>query len=158
MDSVSKRYEEEKMAVIIMELIGKKHDEIFYPTFSGVCQSYNYYPVSHMKREEGIAFLALGLGKTIADGEKSLRYSPKYPDILPQYYSTKSTINNSQNKFFALNLNKNIDVIKKGESKNLHKYNLSLVESHGELKISASVISNQDNIIREFSIMKVLEF
>ena len=149
MDSVSKRYEEEKMAVIIMELIGKKHDEIFYPTFSGVCQSYNYYPVSHMKREEGIAFLALGLGKTIADGEKSLRYSPKYPDILPQYYSTKSTINNSQNKFFALNLNKNIDVIKKGESKNLHKYNLSLAESHGELKVSASVISNQDNIIRE---------
>ena len=72
MDSVSKRYEEEKMAVIIMELIGKKHDEIFYPTFSGVCQSYNYYPVSHMKRNEGIAFLALGLGKTIADGEKSL--------------------------------------------------------------------------------------
>ena len=149
MDSVSKRYEEEKMAVIIMELIGKKHDEIFSPTFSGVCQSNNYYPVSHMKREEGIAFLALGLGKTIADGEKSLRYSPKYPDILPQYYSTKSTINNSQNKFFALNLNKNIDVIKKGESKNLHKYNLSLAESHGELKISASVISNQDNIIRE---------
>ena len=149
MDSVSKRYEEEKMAVIIMELIGKKHDEIFYPTFSGVCQSYNYYPVSHMKREEGIAFLALGLGKTIADGEKSLRYSPNYPDILPQHYSTKSTINNSQNKFFALNLNKNIDVIKKGESKNLHKYNLSLAESHGELKVSASVISNQDNIIRE---------
>ncbi|MBI71927.1 MAG: hypothetical protein CMG61_00460 [Candidatus Marinimicrobia bacterium] len=149
MDSVSKRYEEEKMAVIIMELIGKKHDEIFYPTFSGVCQSYNYYPVSHMKREEGIAFLALGLGKTIADGEKSLRYSPKFPDIIPQYYSTKSTINNSQNKFFALNLNKNIDVIKKGESKNLHKYNLSLAESHGELKVSASVISNQDNIIRE---------
>tara|TARA_Y100000994_G_scaffold32339_1_gene22818 strand:+ start:688 stop:3663 length:2976 start_codon:yes stop_codon:yes gene_type:complete len=149
MDSVSKRYEEEKMAVIIMELIGKKHDEIFYPTFSGVCQSYNYYPVSHMKRSEGVSFLALGLGKTIADGEKSLRYSPKYPNILSQYYSIKSTINNSQNNFYALNLNKNIDVLKKGESKNLHKYNLHIAEKHGELKIVASVISNDDNIIRE---------
>ena len=149
MDSVSKRYEEEKMAVIIMELIGKKHDEIFYPTFSGVCQSYNYYPVSHMKRNEGIAFLALGLGKTIADGEKTLRYSPKYPDILPQYYSVKSTINNSQNKFYALNLNKNIDVLKKGESKNLHKYNLDIAEKHGELTSVASVISNEDSIIRD---------
>ena len=149
MDSVSKRYEEEKMAVIIMELIGKKHDEIFYPTFSGVCQSYNYYPVSHMKRNEGIAFLALGLGKTIADGEKSLRYSPKYPDILSQYYSVKSTINNSQNNFYALNLNKNIDVLKKGESKNLHKYNLDIAEKHGELSYSASVISNEDNMVRE---------
>ena len=149
MDSVSKRYEEEKMAVIIMELIGKKHDEIFYPTFSGVCQSYNYYPVSYMNRNEGISFLALGLGKTIADGEKSLRYSSKYPDILSQYYSIKSTINNSQNDFYALSLNKNIDVLKKGESKNLHKYKLNIAEKHGELKHIASTISNEDNIIRE---------
>ena len=149
MDSVSKRYEEEKMAVIIMELIGKKHDEIFYPTFSGVCQSYNYYPVSHMKRNEGIAFLALGLGKTIADGEKALRYSPKYPEILSQYYSIKSTANNSQNNFYALNLDRNIDVLKKGESKNLHKYNLEVAEKHGELTSVAGVISSEDNIIRE---------
>ena len=82
MDSISQRYEEEKMAIIIMELIGKNNDNIFYPTISGVCQSYNYYPVSHMDRKDGITFLALGLGKTIADGGKSLRYCPKYPNII----------------------------------------------------------------------------
>ena len=76
-----------------MELAGKKHNELFYPSFSGVAQSYNYYPVSYMERSEGVIFAALGLGKTIVDGEKSLRFSPKYPKILSQYYSIKSTIN-----------------------------------------------------------------
>ena len=68
------------MAVIIMEMIGKNHNGRFYPTFSGVAQSFNYYPVSHMKRKQGVSFVALGLGKTIADGKKSLRFSPYYPD------------------------------------------------------------------------------
>jgi len=62
-------HEEEKMAIIIMEMTGKNHNEKFYPSFSGVAQSYNYYPVSHMKRNQGIAFVALGLGKTIAEGK-----------------------------------------------------------------------------------------
>ena len=56
-----------------MELIGQQKNQRFYPTFSGVAQSYNYYPISYMKRNEGVAYLALGFGKTIADGEKSLR-------------------------------------------------------------------------------------
>ena len=101
------------MAIIIMELIGKNNDNIFYPTISGVCQSYNYYPVSHMDRKDGITFLALGLGKTIADGGKSLRYCPKYPNIISQNYSTKASINNSQNKFYALKLNNGINPMKK---------------------------------------------
>ena len=147
MDSMSQRYEEEKMAIIIMELIGKNHDNIFYPTFSGVIQSYNYYPVSHMERKDGVAFLALGLGKTIADGEKSLRYCSKYPDILPQYYSTKSMINNSQNEFYALNLNNYS--LESGESSNLEKCNLEDAEKHGELKHIAGVITQEDNILRE---------
>ena len=149
MDTISHRYEEEKMAVIIMELIGKKHNQIFYPTFSGVAQSYNYYPVSYMKRNEGVVFTALGLGKTIVDGEKSLRFSPKYPDILSQYYSIKSTITNSQNKFYALKMNKGENPIKYGELKNLKLYDLSIAEKDGNLKHLASVISSQDNIVRD---------
>ena len=78
-------HEEEKMAVIIMELVGKSHANRFYPSASGLAQSFNYYPVSYMKRKEGVAYLALGLGRTIAEGEKSLRFSPKYPGIIPQY-------------------------------------------------------------------------
>jgi hypothetical protein len=98
--------EQEKMAIIIMELIGQSFDNRFYPTFSGTTQSFNYYPVSYMKRNEGVAFVALGLGRTVAEGEKSLRFSPKYPAILPQYYSIKATLASSQNSFYVLDLNK----------------------------------------------------
>ena len=142
------RLEEEKMAIIIMELAGKKHNELFYPSLSGVAQSYNYYPVSYMKRNEGVVFTALGLGKTIVDGEKSLRFSPKYPKILSQYYSIKSTINNSQNKFYALDMNKGKNPLKFGESKNLKKFNLDIAEFDGELANIASTITS-DNLLRD---------
>ena len=143
-----RRLEEEKMGVIIMELAGQKHNNLFYPTFSGVAQSYNYYPVSYMKREEGVIFTALGLGKTIVDGETSLRFSPKYPDILPQYYSTKSILNNSQNKFYALNMKNGINTMNSGETKNLEKFDLSIAENDGVLRHVASVIT-KDNILRD---------
>jgi len=142
------RLEEEKMGIIIMELGGKKHNELFYPSFSGVAQSFNYYPVSYMERKEGVVFTALGLGKTIVDGEKSLRFSPKYPKILPQYYSIKSTLNNSQNKFYALDMNKGKNPLKDGEAKNLKKFDLSVAENDNELQNIASVVT-RDNIMRD---------
>ena len=149
MDNYSHRHEEEKMAIIIMELIGKQYDNHFYPNFSGVAQSYNYYPVSYMERNEGIVFTALGLGKTIVDGEKSLRFSPKYPNILTQNYSKKSTINNSQSKFYALNIADGKNPIKDGESKNLLLYDLSTAEKDKTLRHLASVVSSNDNIVRD---------
>ncbi|HOO91120.1 MAG TPA: PEP/pyruvate-binding domain-containing protein, partial [Syntrophales bacterium] len=75
----------ESMAVIIQQLSGREYGEYFYPDISGVAQSHNFYPVSHMKSEEGIAHIALGLGKTVVEGEKALRFSPKYPEIMPQF-------------------------------------------------------------------------
>ena len=77
------RIEEEKMAVMLMEMVGQNYNGRYYPSFSGTAQSFNFYPVSYMKRDEGVVHLALGLGRTIANGEKSLRFSPKYPGILP---------------------------------------------------------------------------
>ena len=143
------RHEEEKMAVVIMELIGKQHENRFYPTASGSAQSFNYYPISYMKREEGVAFLALGLGRAIAEGEKSLRFSPKYPGIIPQYYSVKSTITNSQNQFYALDLTKGKALLKHGEDENTTAYPLDLAEKDGELKWAGSVVSEADNIVRD---------
>ena len=102
-----------------------------------------------MEREEGIAFLALGLGRTIVEGEKALRFSPKYPGILPQYYSVKATIDNSQNQFYALNLNPNEKLLSKGEAGNLKSYNLTRAESDGELKWAASVVCSDDNVTRD---------
>ena len=103
--NTSHRIEEEKMAVIIQEVVGQTYQsKRFYPTFSGVLKSVNYYPVSYMKRNEGVAYLALGFGRTIVDGEKCLRISPKYPSILPQFYSMKAMRQNSQNHFYGLPL------------------------------------------------------
>ena len=149
MDTIIQRHEEEKMAIIIMELIGQKHNDIFYPTFSGVAQSYNYYPISHMKRNEGIVFIASGLGKTIADGKKSLRFSPSHPNILPQYYSIKSTIQNTQNDFYALSLNNGENPMKSGEENNLKLLPLDIAEKDSQLNYLASVVCTEDDIIRD---------
>ena len=143
------RHEEEKMAVIIMELVGKKHDYRFYPSASGLAQSFNYYPVSYMKREEGVAYLALGLGRTIAEGEKSLRFSPKYPGIIPQYYSVRSTIDNSQNQFYALDLKKGMKKLKGGLSENTSIFNLDIAEKDKELDWAGSVVTKNDNVVKD---------
>ena len=142
-------HEEEKMAVIIMELVGKTHGNTFYPSASGLAQSFNYYPVSYMKRDEGVAYLALGLGRTIAEGEKSLRFAPKYPGLIPQYYSVKSTIDNSQNQFYALDMNKGGDLLKNSQFENTSIFSLNKAETDGELFWSGSVVSTSDNKIRD---------
>ena len=149
MENIVHRHEEEKMAVIIMEMIGQKYEEYFYPTISGVAQSYNYYPISYMQRDEGIAFTALGLGRTIVEGGKALRFSPKYPNILPQFHSIKSTIANSQNSFYALNMLNGKNTLMEGEEKNLEKLDLKNAELHGSLKNVASVVCSEDGIIRD---------
>jgi len=143
MEKTNHRIEEEKMAVIIMEITGQLHGNRFYPTISGVAQSYNYYPVSYMKRDEGVAYLALGFGRTIVDGEKCLRISPKYPGILPQFYSVRSTLQNSQYQFYGL------DITTTAETSDLTSYKLSVAEEDGILKWVGSVISSDDQILRD---------
>lgn len=101
---VGQRTEEEKMAVIIQELVGAEHQGFFYPAISGVGQSYNYYPFARMKPEEGIATIALGLGKTVVEGGRALRFSPRHPQIIPQFSSVENMLNNSQLSFYALKM------------------------------------------------------
>ena len=148
-NKISQRTEEEKMAVIIMEMIGKKHGERFYPTFSGVAQSYNYYPTSYIKRNDGVAYLALGLGKTVVEGKKTLRFCPKYPNLIQQFYSTKSIIESSQHEFYALDINNGKNPMVKGESYNLKCYDLDIAEKDTELKYIGSVIPKNENILRD---------
>ena len=141
------RIEEEKMAVIIMEIAGQEYSSgRYYPTISGVLKSINYYPVSYMTRDEGVAYLALGFGKTIVDGGKCLRISPKYPNIQPQFYSTRSTLQSSQNKFYGLDLNADI---KENNSQDLIPYDLKEAEQDGALKWVGSVLSSEDNTLRD---------
>ena len=98
------RTEDEKMAVIIQQLTGNYYDKVFYPAISGVAQSYNFYPINHMKPEEGIAHIALGLGKMVVEGGTSLRFSPRYPQLMPQFSTVDDILQNSQRSFYALNM------------------------------------------------------
>ncbi len=102
--SISQRIEEEKMAVIIQQAVGCKYGEYFFPAISGVAQSYNFYPISRMKPEEGIANIALGFGKTVVEGENSLRFSPEHPQIMPNFTTVDDILKNSQKNLFALNM------------------------------------------------------
>lgn len=141
--------EEEKMAVVIMELIGQKFNELYYPTVSGIARNINYYPISYMEREEGAANIAIGFGKSVVEGEKSLRFSPKHPNILPQYFSVSETIKTSQNSFYALNLNFRNNLLAQGDKANLEKLGLEIAEQDGQLFWAGSVVSADDNVIRE---------
>lgn len=98
------RLEEEKMAVIIQRMVGTSHHNRFYPEFAGVAKSYNFYPVPPQKSEDGIVQVALGLGYTVVEGHNSVRFCPRYPRHMMQFFSTKETIRNAQQEYLALDL------------------------------------------------------
>ncbi|RUM35704.1 MAG: phosphoenolpyruvate synthase/pyruvate phosphate dikinase [Desulfobulbus sp.] len=93
---------QDAMAVIIQQLVGSYYEDYFYPAVSGVAQSYNYYPIAPMRSEDGIAHLALGFGKTVVEGEQSLRFSPAFPKHLPQFSTVDDMLANSQRQFYCM--------------------------------------------------------
>jgi DNA-binding NarL/FixJ family response regulator len=104
------RIEEELMAVLIQRLVGSRRGDRFYPTFSGTASSYNFYPFGDMKPEDGVAQVALGLGKSVVEGFEALRFCPRQPQVLPQFSAVKDILRNAQRRFYALDLSRN-DVI-----------------------------------------------
>ena len=98
------RLEEEKMAVILQQVVGTVHGQRFYPDFSGVVRSHNFYPVEPMTFSDGIAAVALGLGRTVVDGGKCLSFCPRYPRNLLQFSSVEDILANTQTEFCALEL------------------------------------------------------
>ena len=98
------RPEEEKMGVILQPIVGQRHGDFYFPDISGVAQSYNYYPLSYMQSEEGIAYVAMGLGKTVVEGGRALRFSPRYPEILPQFSTVDDILENCQRNYYALKM------------------------------------------------------
>ncbi len=101
--------EEEKMAVIIQRLAGAEHENRYYPDIAGVAKSYNFYPSAPQKSSDGIVSAALGLGKTVVDGGNAVRFCPKYPTDLIQFYSVEESLNSSQKEFFAFQLDARSD-------------------------------------------------
>jgi len=100
------RIEDEKMAVLIQEVVGRRHGERFYPDVSGVARSYNFYCFGHARPEDGVVSLALGLGKTIVDGGLAWHYSPAWPRAAPPSASARDMVQQTQREFWAVNMGK----------------------------------------------------
>jgi len=144
-EAVHYKIEEEKMAVIIQELVGNQYENFYYPHISGVAQSYNYYPFGHMKPDDGFAIAALGLGTYVVQGEKAYRFCPKYPST--EINTPKDQYKNSQVYFYAVNL-ENIDVnLLEGEDAGLIKLDIYDAEKHGTIKHLASVYDKENERI-----------
>lgn len=98
------RVDEEMMAVIVQEVIGTTYDDVYYPNISGVARSLNFYPLEHERTGEGVVNVALSMGKTVVDGQVSLRFSPRYPRKMLQLSSTDLALRSTQKMFYAIDL------------------------------------------------------
>ena len=139
------RLEEEKMAVILQRVVGTPYGQRFYPDFSGVVRSRNYYPVPPMTFEDGIAAVALGLGRAVVDGGKCLTFCPRYPQNLVQFSSVEDILTNSQSEFWALELNGTAE----GRPGHWHerRFGLDAAESDGTLRALASTYSRDNHAV-----------
>ncbi len=140
--------DEEKMAIILQEVCGKRYNNVFYPTISGVARSINFYPIELEKPEDGIASIALGLGKYIVDGGMSLRFSPKYPKKILQLSSTQNTLKETQKHFYALDLDTDSFKPSLNDGINIKKLKIKDAENDSSLKFVASTYDFQNNVIR----------
>ncbi|MCU0606614.1 MAG: PEP/pyruvate-binding domain-containing protein [Candidatus Edwardsbacteria bacterium] len=138
-ESTNHRCDEEKMAVIVQEVVGADRNGRWYPDFAGVARSYNYYPVGHAVPADGVVNVALGLGKTVVDGGVSLRFTPAYPEVLPQFYSVKEMLDNSQKKFYAVDLTPRASTAFAEEDQYLLQLPLAEAERDGTLEHLGSV-------------------
>jgi len=141
--------DEEKMAVVLQEICGNAYENRFYPSFSGVARSLNYYPLGAEKPEDGIANIALGLGKHIMDGGVTLRFSPAYPNNILQTSTLDFALRETQTYFNALDLSQTDFVPQVDDGFNLLKIRVSDAEKDGTLRYIASTFNVQDQVIND---------
>ncbi len=142
----SYRNEEEKMAVVIQKVLGTQHENRFYPEFSGVAKSYNFYPITPLKPADGIVSVAVGLGKTIVQGGNTLRFCPKYPNHLIQLSTIQDTLRYSQQDFYALPLEKRNDKVKYSDE-GLEKFNIDIADEDGVINYVGSTYDYEHHTI-----------
>jgi len=143
----SLRVEDEKMAVIVQKMVGGGHGLRFYPEISGVARSYNFYPVGPQKPDEGIVSIALGLGRTIVEGGATVRFCPRYPDHLQQFFSTRDAMRNNQREFYALDMTDDPGEFSAIADERVREYELSLAEHDGTLHYVASTYSPENDAL-----------
>ena len=150
MTATSNVIDQEKMAVVLQEVVGQNHGDRYYPTMSGVLRSLNYYPVGEEKAEEGIASLALGLGKYIVDGGQTLRVSPWHPHQIMQLSEMETALRETQTRFYALDMKRDVGSdFKVDDGFNILNLRVKEAEKNGALRYIASTYDPYDQIIRD---------
>ncbi|MDY6826196.1 MAG: PEP/pyruvate-binding domain-containing protein [Bacillota bacterium] len=139
------RLEEEKMAVVIQEIVGQESDGYYYPHFSGVAQSYNFYPTARLSHHEGVAMLAVGLGHHIVEGGRTHRFCPRHPEI--NYFSTEDQVRFTQTEAYALDMQYNSEEMSGDSMATLARLPVSAIEKHNNLRHLASVWDAANNRI-----------
>lgn len=147
MSATSNVIDQEKMAIILQEVVGDKHGTRFYPHCSGVARSINFYPVSEETADEGVMNIALGLGKHIVDGGKSLRVSPAHPAHVMQTSETQLALKETQSTFLALDLAAADKAVSTDESFDLVRLNVREAEADGTLDWIASTYVRDDDMV-----------
>ncbi len=149
MTATSNVIDQEKMAVILQEVVGSSYGKRFYPQISGVARSVNYYPIGDEKAEEGTVNLALGLGKYIVDGGQNLRVCPAHPDKVLQTSEMEIALRETQTCFYALDMENTGDTFKVDDGFNLLKVSVREAEKDGSLQYIASTYDPYDMVIRD---------
>lgn len=158
--AIDSMIEEEKMGVIIQEVIGNEYNGRYYPNISGVAQSYNFYPFSYIKPEDGFSVIALGLGSYVVGGEKTHRFCPRFPKL--QLASIQDMARDSQKYFYAIDMSDNTyDLANDGENAAIRSYDLRDIENDGNLQHCASVYDfMNDRISFDFNVRgpRIIDF
>ena len=149
MTATSNLIDQEKMAIVLQEVVGNRYNDRFYPTISGVARSLNFYPIGNEKAEDGIANIALGLGKYIVDGGQTLRFSPRHPHNILQMSTMDFALRETQTRYYALDLKNLTEQFSVDDSFNLLLLNLKDADADGSLKFIVSTYDPYDQIIRD---------
>ena len=149
MTATSNVIDEEKMGIILQEVCGTRHGDIYYPTLSGVARSINYYPIGSEKAADGIVNMAFGLGKLIVEGGLSLRFSPKYPKKILQLSSPEAALRDTQKVFCALDLNVNSFVPSTDDGVNILKLDIKDANNDAAMKYVSSTYDRVNNVLRD---------
>ncbi len=153
MTATSNVIDQEKMAVILQEVVGKEVDGYYFPTFSGVGRSLNYYPLGSERPEDGVTEIAVGLGKYIVDGGVGLRFSPRHPESVLQTSELQLALRDTQTRMYALDMNPatgdDATKLTVDDGYNIAKIRVQDMADKGALKYAVSTFDYRDNVIRD---------
>ncbi len=150
MTATSNVIDQEKMAVIIQEVVGRENGGFYYPSFSGVGRSLNYYPIGDEVPEDGVAEVAVGLGKYIVDGGVALRFSPRHPRHVLQTSELKTALRDTQTTLYGLDVHNINDVFTPDDSFNLTRLSVQDAARTGSLRYMTSLFDFRDNVLRDY--------